>query len=417
MYLPDERGQYHYFRRYVDKKTRVVHMQLIVPTEDEVARTQAIKTAMLRASHDEHAHMGDTKTYRRLRQIVFWRGMQKDVVEYIKSCDLCEFKGKTTDRMHDPHITLRHPTVFRPFQRVSVDLIGPFPSSLSGHRHVVVAVCHFSKWVIAQGIPTKEAQHVAEVLIQHLFMMFGPAEVLLADNGGEITANHVNSEIFQRLGSHLTNTTGYHPASNGQVERINKIIKDGIAKYTDDKSHNDWDAFLPLILHSINTSVNATTGYTPYFLLFGRECRQNLHELLPNVDPRARIPKKHVEYIQNLSTRLRAAHSITVGNIDVAQSVYNKPGVFHRALFLLDDDNTLYENGQQVLIYTPAVKERNVKKLSKFWHGPYEVHGKINATTYLVQVHGAVQPVHVSRLKPYHSRPPRFQTATRPLLY
>ena len=417
VYLPDERGQYHYHRRHLDKRTRLLQLQLILPSRDEVACAQAIKTALIRTSHDESAHMGVSKTFRRLRQVVFWKGMQKDVAEYIQSCDICEYKGKAADRAHDPQLILRHPQVYRPFQRVSVDLIGPFPKSRVGHKHVVVIVDHFTKWSIAAPITSKEASQVAEVLIQHMYMLFGPAEVLLSDNGGEITANQLNAEIFQRLGSYLTNTTGYHPASNGQVERINKVYKDAIAKYTDDKEHEDWDAFLPLISHSINTSVSTTTGYTPYMLLFGRECRQSIHELLPKLGANIKSNSKYSDYIIGLNKRLQLMHAITTRNIDAAQSLYNKPSVYHRALYLMDNNDALYTNGQLVLVYTPAVKANNVKKLSKFWHGPYEVHSRINATTYLINIGDAQQPIHVSRLKPHHSRPPKFRTATRPLLH
>lgn len=417
VYLPDERGQYHYHRRHLDKRTRLLQLQLILPSNDEVARVQAIKTALIRASHDESAHMGVSKTFRRLRQVVFWKGMQKDVAEYIQSCDICEYKGKAADRAHDPQLILRHPLVYRPFQRVSVDLIGPFPKSRVGHKHVVVIVDHFTKWSIAAPIATKEASQVAEVLIQHMYMIFGPAEVLLSDNGGEITANQLNAEIFQRLGSYLTNTTGYHPASNGQVERINKVYKDAIAKYTDDKEHEDWDAFLPLISHSINTSVSTTTGYTPYLLLFGRECRQSVHDLLPKLGTNIKSNSKYADYLMSLNKRLQLMHAITTRNIDTAQSLYNKPSVYHRALHLMEDNEALYGNGQLVLVYTPAVKVNNVKKLSKFWHGPYEVHSRINATTYLISINGMPQPIHVSRLKPHHTRPHKFRTATRPLLH
>jgi hypothetical protein len=415
--LPDERNQCHYFRRYLDRKSQILHLQLILPSGDVVAQSQIIKTALLRAMHDELGHQGVGKTYRRLRQVVFWKNMRHDVEQYIKSCDLCELKGKASDRAHDPRVVLRHPSVYRPFQRVSVDLIGPLPVSHKGHKHVVVMVDHFSKWVIAHPIPSKDAEQVAEALIQRLYMIFGPAEVLLADNGSEITANQVNAQVFQRLGSHLTNTVGYHPASNGQVERMNRVIKDAIAKYTEDRDHKDWDRLLPLVVHSINTSVSTTTGYTPYMLLFGRECRHSIFELMPRLDELYRPTKQQREYVENLTRRLLVMHTIAAENIDAAQSLYNKPGVYHRALYVLDGEEPLYPNGSEVLVYTPAVKENNAKKLSKFWHGPYRVVSRLNATTYLVEIGGETQPMHISRMKPFLRRPPQFKTASRPLLY
>ncbi len=61
------------------------------------------------------------------------------------------------------------------------------------------SVDHFAKWTIPVPIRTKGSSEVTDALIQNLSLVHGPAEVLRADNGPEITANAINSYVFQKL--------------------------------------------------------------------------------------------------------------------------------------------------------------------------------------------------------------------------
>jgi hypothetical protein len=414
--LPDEYNPLHYYRKFHSKRNSTVYYQLIIPSKDEISRAQLIRSVLLRTHHDESGHFGVQKTYQLLRQIVFWRGMIEDIKSYIESCDLCEFKGKASDWTKTPRKILTHPLAYRPFQRVSVDLTGPFPKSAAGHQHIVMMVDHFTKWTIAVPIRTKDSSEVADALIQNLYLVHEPAEVLLADNGTEITANAVN---LYELGSHLTNTSGYHPESNGQVERANQKLKNSIAKYLDNKdNHSAWDRYIQVIIHAANTSPSAATGYSPYFLLYGRECRRSIHSVLPDIsDQTVRLSKKAQGYLSHLVETLRIAYAEAAQNIQLSQSLYNKPRAVHRAVRVAEQVEPLYHAEQLVLVYTPATKLHDSRKLSKFWHGPYRITGQINEVTYIVSVNSdSPEPINVNRLKLYHQRPPRFQTATRPLL-
>lgn len=412
-FLPDELGQYHYYRRVYDS-AGLWNFQLIIPHRDSVCITQ-----LLRMAHDDRGHFGVRSTFNRLRSHVFWKGMQKDIESYVASCIDCQLKGSARDGvLHDPKLVLRHPLVFRPFQRVSADLTGPLQKTPEGFQYILVMVDHFTKWVITVPLRSKTAAEVGDGIVHHLYLVFGPAEVLLCDNGTELTANRVNSHIFSAFGSYLTNTTGYHPASNGQVERINGIIKTSVAKYLNETNHNDWHRFLPLVTHSINTAVNSTTGFTPFMLVFGRECRTPVDGVIPRLQQPASLSGSQREYLKDLITKFDILHASTVGHMDAKQSLYNKPSVVNRALALMD--KPLYVPGDKVLIFTPAVKVSNTRKLSKFWHGPYDVVDTINSTTYAVRTSTSTdvppEPIHVSRLKPFSQRPAKFASYQRPLL-
>jgi len=65
----------------------------------------------------------------------------------------------------------------------------------------------------------------------------------------------------------------YNPRANGQVERFNKVLGNGLAKFT-------------------NTAKHSSTGETPFFLMFGVEPRIGIEELLKiNVEEKFDIRK------------------------------------------------------------------------------------------------------------------------------
>ena len=64
--------------------------------------------------------------------------------------------------------------------------------------------------------------------------------------------------------------TSFHPQSNGCVERFNRTLTNMLTMYCAKDQHN-WDENLPQVLLAYRSSVHATTGFTPNFLMFGRE--------------------------------------------------------------------------------------------------------------------------------------------------
>ena len=70
-----------------------------------------------------------------------------------------------------------------PFELVSMDFVGPFPKSKSGHEYILTVTEHFAHY--ATAIPTKSmtAEEVADELWKYFFRMGGPPKVLLSDRG------------------------------------------------------------------------------------------------------------------------------------------------------------------------------------------------------------------------------------------
>lgn len=113
------------------------------------------------------------------------------------------------------------------------------------------------------------------------------------------------SNVCEVFGMTLRNTPNYTPQAN-PTERVNRVIKTMISCYIGNK-HNDWDVFLPEFAHAINTAVHSATGYTPFYLNFGREiCKPSVLngtglESIDSVLPQEWVQKlKSLRYIYML---------------------------------------------------------------------------------------------------------------------
>jgi hypothetical protein len=68
---------------------------------------------------------------------------------------------------------MRQYNVGAPFERIAIDVAGPFPRSDQGNRYLLIAMDYFTKWPEAYAIPNQEAATVAEALVTNFFCRFG----------------------------------------------------------------------------------------------------------------------------------------------------------------------------------------------------------------------------------------------------
>lgn len=152
---------------------------------------------------------------------------------------------------------------------MGIDLI-QLPVSSSGNRYCITLTDYFSKWAEAMPIPTKEATHVADFLCKMIFRHGCPEEII-SDQGREF-CNQVINRLEELTGFRHRVTSAYHPQSNGLDERMNQTLKAALQKLVND-SQDDWDQLLDNVLFAYRTSRQASTKYTPFFLMYGREAR------------------------------------------------------------------------------------------------------------------------------------------------
>lgn len=123
-----------------------------------------------------------------------------------------------------------------PFERVGIDLIGPWPSS-NGRVYIMTYIDHFTKWADAIPIAKREATTVSNALVSTIFVHVGVPLQMLSDQGREFD-NRLISSLCQLLGIDKVRTTPYHAATNGAIERMHRSINSLLAKCVDDNQRN-----------------------------------------------------------------------------------------------------------------------------------------------------------------------------------
>ena len=153
------------------------------------------------------------------RGYLWWPGMDKDIEECVKKCDVCQQTRK------DPPAVPLHPWVWpdKPWTRVHIDYAGP----LEENMFLLITDAH-SKWIEIHATNSSTSSATIE-LLRKTFSSLGLPEVLVSDNATAFTIAEF-SEFLQKNGICHVRTPPYHPASNGLVERAVQSFKEGMKR-------------------------------------------------------------------------------------------------------------------------------------------------------------------------------------------
>ena len=172
-------------------------------------------------------------------------------------------------------------------------------------RNVMVMQDHFSKYVVAYVVKDQTACTATETLRNGYFGLFG-APTYLISNQGKAFTGHLISNLCELYGVQKLRTSPYH--ANGQVERMNQMIIRMIGKLEQDKKAR-WSEHLPEMLAAYNGTHSAVTGYSPYFLLFGRKSRMPVDCLFPTLRDSPHQAKMEVSVVA-MEKRLKEAFAV-----------------------------------------------------------------------------------------------------------
>jgi hypothetical protein len=143
-------------------------------------------------------------------------------------------------------------------------------SWLGGHVYMLVAVDKFTKWVEAAPVTTQDSTATINFIKSIVFRL---PHSIITDNGTNFTSKEFKN-YYESLGIKLKFASIAHPKINGQVEKANGLICNGIKKRLLaplEKAKHAWVDELPSVLWSLQTTPNAATQEMPFFLVHGTE--------------------------------------------------------------------------------------------------------------------------------------------------
>ncbi|QRV79630.1 Transposon Ty3-I Gag-Pol polyprotein [Ceratobasidium sp. AG-Ba] len=229
------------------------------------AREEAIKS-----THEMLRHAGSRKTLYAMRGRVWWDTMVPDTKEYCQSCVTCATAKTTTQSKLGLLTPLKRPAV--PWERISIDFVGPLPESenlLGKWDMMLVAVDYATSMV--RIIPTRQtfrAKEVAELMYENIYKIHGIPKVIVSDRDSLFTSTFW-SESNRLMGVQTRMSSAYHPETDGATERANKTIGSMLRQCIKGRQ-SDWVRYLAGIEYAMNSSVSETTGYSPFYLNYGR---------------------------------------------------------------------------------------------------------------------------------------------------
>lgn len=241
------------------------------------------RTAVIRSAHDEptSGHLGVFKTMARISQDYFWPKMLADVNRYVSRCTTC-LKTKADNRRPIGRMG-GHSKITKPWEAISVDIVGPLPRTKRGYQFILVISDLFSKFVLTFPMRKATAKTVTEHLENSVFLMFGVPRLVISDNGVQFRSREYLA-LMKRYQVRPSYTSYYHPQAN-PVERVNRVLKTMLIAYVSDNQRN-WDTMLPKVTCAIRTARHEVTGQTPYFVNFGREMHHSgIRQMQPPLSP------------------------------------------------------------------------------------------------------------------------------------
>lgn len=138
------------------------------------------------------------------------------------------------------------------FERIAIDITGPFPKSENRNLYIRVVADYFSKFMEIFPLPNIEAETVADVIFKGWIKRHGCPGEIHTDQGSQFESR-LFREMCKVLQINKARTTAFHLQSDEIVERLNRTIKDMLSKYLT-VHQTDWDRYVDGLVLAYNTT-------------------------------------------------------------------------------------------------------------------------------------------------------------------
>ncbi len=224
---------------------------------------KVLREKVLMELHDVHPGMTRMKTL--ARSYVWWPKLDSEIVSLVQACTTCALN------QNNPASAPVHPweTPSSPWIRVHMDFAGP----LLGKMFFIV-VDAYTKWLEVAAM--NEATSIATVnKLRNLFATHGLPKVTVSDNGPAFIGEEFKTFLTRNGVKHVYSAP-YHPASNGQAERMVRTFKESLKTL----KSGDIQTKLDRLLYKYRITPHSTTGKSPAEMMFGRPLRTPFHLLI-----------------------------------------------------------------------------------------------------------------------------------------
>ena len=355
-----------------------------------------LRTRLLELAHDAVGHFGRVRTVERLSRHCVWTGMTREVEDYCRSCAVCAV-SKSTNAMPAGKL-MPLPIPERVWDSVGVDFTGPLPPTERGNNSIMATIDRFSKMLMLKACNTAITGIESGRLLLDQMLTIGKIPTSIISDRDVRFTGAAWGQLWRGLKTEQKMSTAYHPQTDGQTERANRTLQAVLRSYAE--SRTDWDEWLPFVAAVYNSTVQESTGRTPFEMNFADG--RSIDPLQWAIGERERVgaadPRGVSVDAERTLAEMRAIWDEVRAKLVLEQARQKKYADEKRR-------DVQYEVGDSVYLSTRNLKAWGGKLVPK-WVGPYVVKkvmsSKLSVLLDLRGDLGKTYPVfHVSQLKPY----------------
>jgi putative transposase len=366
----------HYIKKYSLTEDGLLYFNIPTGLDEDQPRLcipeGPIRQTLIRQSHDPPAsgHFGTYKTYLLVAKRYYWPKMFQDVKRYVTKCGTC-LRCKT-DSLGTPGLLQPLDVPENRWTDISIDFVGGIPKSL-GCDYIMVSVDRLTKR--AHFIPcTKEVNgnKAAQLYLHHIFRLHGIPKRIVSDRDTRFVADFWKT-LHRVLGTNLQFSTPNHPQTDGQTERVNRILNGLLRSYCY-YQHDNWVHYLSVVEFAYNNSYQSSIGTTPFIADLGYSPRMpefNNTFRMSRVSPAA----------EDLATKMDAILHRTRDEMAEAQRSQEAQTNVHRR-------DISFKVGERVLVKREAYEPQGGSyiKFRPVYMGPYVLVEEITPNSFVVDL-------------------------------
>lgn len=321
----------------------VKRYQLVVPTP--------LKKEVLKGVHDDAGHQGQERTLYLTRQRFFWLGLEEEVKSYVRHCKRCVVSKTPEPEARAPLESIK---TTEPLELLCIDFWSA-EDNKNNKVDVLVVTDHFTKLAHAFPCQNQTAKQVAKKLWDSFFCIYGFPRRLHSDQGTSFESKLI-SELLEMAGVQKSHTTPYHAMGNGQTERYNRTLG-SMLRALPPREKGKWPQMVQTLTFCYNCTAHETTGYPPFYLMFGRIPRLPVDLMFRSV-LRDRDVVDYDDFVTSLERDLQEAMKTAQKHASKEQR--KQAGQYNKKI-----KGTRINIGDHVLLANRG--ERGKRKLADIW--------------------------------------------------
>ena len=240
-------------RPFWDSRDLLVSHEDLIYRGNQLVVPRSQRRKMLEIAHQ--GHVGMEASLRRMREVLYWPGMSKDIRTLVSTCDACLTHSDSPPRQE----LVQHEVTARPWSKIGVDICQ------LNDRQLLVVVDYFSNFIEVCRLNTITASVVIKEL-SALFARFGAPDTVVSDNGRQFDCADFRKFATEWNFEHVTSSPHY-AQSNGKAENAVKTVKRLFKK-----SGETGDSEFIALLNWRNTPSEGMST-SPAERLMGRRCK------------------------------------------------------------------------------------------------------------------------------------------------